>query len=439
VVSADPSLPARDRSTRADDLPRYAATSLARETLAVVLAGGRGRRLGPLTRHRAKPALPFGGKFRIVDFALSNCINSGIRRVAVVTQYMAQSLLRHTQEGWNFLDSRVHEFVEAIPAQQRVGDAWYQGTADALYQNVDLFRVHRPRHVLVLAGDHVYRMDYSRLLLDHVQQTADVTVACLPVSLPQAREFGVMAVDDAGRVVRFEEKPSAPAPMPGRPDCALASMGIYVFGADFLYEALARDAEDRRSSHDFGRDLIPALAQRSRVIAHDFARSCVPNGDRPPYWRDVGTIDAYWDSNMDLTRVTPELNLYDPEWPILTAEQPLPPAKFVFADPDRTGTALDSLIAGGCIISGARIERSLLSTSVRVNSYSRVEDSLLLPDTTVGRNVTMRKVIVDRGCMIPDGLTVGLDRATDQRLFHVSEGGVTVITREMLRALGSTA
>ena len=435
MVTAGPGPSARDRGAPADDVPRYGATSVARETLAVVLAGGRGRRLGPLTRHRAKPALPFGGKFRIVDFALSNCINSGIRRVAVVTQYMAQSLLRHTQEGWNFLDSRVHEFVEAIPAQQRVGDAWYQGTADALYQNIDLFRVHRPRHVLVLAGDHVYRMDYSRLLLDHVHLTADVTIACLPAPLAQAREFGVMAVDDAGRVVQFEEKPPTPLPMPGRPDCALASMGIYVFAADFLYEVLARDAGDVRSSHDFGHDLIPALVQRSRIMAHDFARSCVPNGDRPPYWRDVGTIDAYWDSNMDLTRVTPELNLYDPEWPILTAEQPLPPAKFVFADPGRTGTALDSLIAGGCIISGARVERSLLSTSVRVNSYSSIEDSVLLPDTTVGRNVTLRKVIVDRGCVIPDGLTVGLNRLVDEQRFHVSEGGVTVITPEMLQAL----
>jgi glucose-1-phosphate adenylyltransferase len=417
-----------------DEPPHFTSATLVRETLAVVLAGGRGSRLGPLTRRRAKPAMPFGGKFRIVDFALSNCINSGIRRIAVVTQYMSQSLLRHTQEGWNFLDGRVREFVEVIPAQQRVGEAWYQGTADAVFQNTDLFQIHKPRYVLILAGDHVYRMDYTRLLLDHVQRHADVTVACIPVPVATAGKFGIVSVDAEGRVVGFEEKPTQASALPGKSDLTLASMGIYIFGAELLYQELARDAGAAASTHDFGRDLLPGLVPRCRVMAHDFARSCVPNGDRPPYWRDVGTIDAYWDASIDLTRVMPELNLYDPNWPILTAEPPLPPAKFVFADVDRRGVALDSLVASGCIVSGAVIERSLLSTNVRVDSYSSIQDSVLLPDTRVGSHVTLRKVIVDRGSVLPDGLTVGVDPEADRHRFYVSEGGITVVTPEMLEA-----
>jgi glucose-1-phosphate adenylyltransferase len=416
------------------DMAPHHIANLSRDTLAVVLAGGRGRRLGPLTRHRSKPALPFGGKFRIIDFALSNCINSGLRRIAIVTQYMAQSLLRHAQEGWNFLDGRVHEFVETIPAQQRVGEAWYQGTADSLFQNLDLFRAHRPRYILVLAGDHVYRMNYSSLLVDHVERRADATIACIPVPLGQAHEFGIVSADAAARIAAFAEKPVTATAMPASPGHALASMGIYVFGAEFLYDVLTRDASLPGSTHDFGRDVLPGLVAGSRVMAHDFASSCVANGDRPPYWRDVGTIDAYWDASIDLTRVSPELNLYDPTWPILTAEQPLPPAKFVFSGPERRGLALDSLVSGGCIVSGAHVERSLLSTNVRVESFSLIEDSIILPEATIGRHVTLRKAIVDRASVLPDGFTAGLDPELDRRRFHVTAGGVTVITPDMLAA-----
>ena len=411
--------------------PHVAA--IARGTLAVVLAGGRGARLGPLTQHRSKPAVPFGGKFRIIDFPLSNCINSGLRRVAIVTQYKAQSLLRHAQEGWNFLDGRVHEFIETIPAQQRVGNGWYQGTADALYQNIDLFRAHRPKHILVIAGDHVYRMDYSVMLLDHIERQAEATIACIPVSITQAHEFGIMAVDSAGSVVGFEEKPAAPASMSSQPGYALASMGIYVFDAEFLYEELRRDSVDDASSHDFGRDLIPALVARGCVAAHDFTQSSVVDNDKRPYWRDVGTIDAYWEASIDLTRVTPELNLYDPAWPILTAEQPLPPAKFVFADRERRGSALDSLVSSGCIVSGAHVERSLLSTNVRVGSHSCIEDSIILPDTFVGGHVTLRKAIVDRSCVLPDGFSAGVNPEVDRARFYVTDSGVLVITPDMLR------
>lgn len=408
------------------------AVSMIRDTLAVVLAGGRGSRLGPLTRRRSKPAMPFGGKFRIIDFSLSNCINSGIRRVAVVTQYMAQSLLRHTQQGWNFLDGRVHEFIETIPAQQRLRDTWYQGTADALYQNIDLLAEHRPSTVLVLAGDHVYRMDYSRFLMDHERMAGDVTVACHEVARADATAFGVVAVDESGRITRFDEKPAEPASRPGRSDRSLISMGIYAFRAELLFDELIRDATDASSSHDFGRDLLPALLSRKRVMAHDYALSHVPNGDRPPYWRDVGTVDAYWEANMDLTRVTPDLNLYDPDWPILSAQRSLPPAKFVFADPDRRGIALDSLVASGCIVSGSEVQRTLLSTNVRVSSYCDIRDAVILPDAVIGRHAILHKVIVDSRCIIPEGLEVGIDPVEDRRRFYVSQGGVAVITPDSL-------
>lgn len=410
----------------------YAQAGLIRETLAVILAGGRGSRLGPLTRRRAKPAVPFGGKFRIIDFPLSNCINSGVRRIAVVTQYMAQSLLRHTQEGWNFLDARVSEFVEAMPAQQRAGDSWYLGTADAVYQNVDLLQEHRPRFVVVLAGDHVYRMDYSRFLGDHIESGADMSVACLRVPVAEARHMGVATVDHASRIVGFVEKPEDPPALPDDPASALASMGIYVFPADLLYEELARDAADPGSTHDFGRDLIPSLVARRYVHAHDFALSCVHNGDRPPYWRDVGTVDAYWSANIDLTLVDPELNLYDPDWPILTANQPRPPAKFVFAEPRRQGIALDSLVASGCIVSGGAVQRSLLSTNVHVHSFADVQDSVILPDVSIGRRAVIHRAVVDRRCVIPAGMQIGLDPQRDAERFHVSPGGVVVVTQEML-------
>jgi glucose-1-phosphate adenylyltransferase len=428
-----------------DDVPLaerkalYAQTGLIRDTMAVILAGGRGTRLGPLTRRRAKPAVPFGGKFRIIDFPLSNCINSGVRRIAIVTQYMAQSLLRHTQEGWNFLDARVSEFVEAMPAQQRAGDSWYLGTADAVHQNADLLQEHRPRHVLVLAGDHVYRMDYSRFLADHVQSGADVSVACMQVPLAEAHQFGIATVGPDSRIVRFDEKPQSPRPLPGADDRALASMGIYVFPAELLYEELVRDAADRDSTHDFGRDLIPALVGRRKVIAHDFAQSCVRNGDRPPYWRDVGTVDAYWAANIDLTLVEPELNLYDPDWPILTASQSRPPAKFVFSEPDRRGIAVDSLVSSGCIVSGGTVQRSLLSTNVRIHSFADVQDSVLLPDVSIGRHAVVRRAIVDRHCVVPAGLRIGVDPVEDAQRFHVSPGGVVVVTQEMLDDLELTA
>jgi len=413
----------------------YAQTSLIRDTLAVILAGGRGSRLGPLTRRRSKPAVPFGGKFRIIDFPLSNCINSGVRRIAVVTQYMAQSLLRHTQEGWNFLDARVSEFVEAMPAQQRAGDTWYLGTADAVYQNIDLLQEHRPRHVLVLAGDHVYRMDYSRFLAEHVESGADVSVACIQVPLSEAHQFGIACVDADSRIRKFDEKPESPVGLPGAPGHALASMGIYVFPADLLYEELAQDAANRESTHDFGRDIIPSLVQRRKVVAHDFGLSCVGNGERAPYWRDVGTVDAYWEASIDLTRVTPELNLYDPGWPILTANQPRPPAKFVFNEPSRRGIALDSLVSAGCIVSGGAVQQSLLSTNVRVHSYADVRDSVVLPDVTIGRGAVVVRAILDKHCEIPPGMQIGVDPEADRERFYVSPGGVVVVTQEMLSDL----
>ena len=330
-------------------------TQLARDALAIVLAGGRGSRLGPLTDWRAKPAVPFGGKFRIIDFTLSNCVNSGIRRIGICTQYKAQSLIRHVQRGWSFLDGRFGEFVELLPAQQRVTVDWYKGTADAVYQNLDILRRHAPRYVLILAGDHVYKMNYAQLLAEHVSREADISIGCVEVPLAIATQYGVMTVDEASRVVGFEEKPAHPKPASGtQDDTALASMGIYAFNASFLYEQLIRDADDPRSSHDFGRDVIPHLIDRGyRVFAHRFADSCVNMVDGRPYWRDVGTIDAYWEANLDLTHITPELNLYDEEWPIWSYQEQLPPAKFVFEEPKRCGAAFDSLVSGGCIVSGS--------------------------------------------------------------------------------------
>jgi glucose-1-phosphate adenylyltransferase len=331
-------------------------TQLARDALAIVLAGGRGSRLGPLTDWRAKPAVPFGGKFRIIDFSLSNCVNSGVRRIGICTQYKAQSLIRHVQRGWSFLDGRFREFVELLPAQQRVTSDWYKGTADAVYQNLDILRRHAPEYVLILAGDHVYKMDYARMLAEHVGRSADVSIGCVEVPINIASEYGVMALDDESRVIDFEEKPAQPKPAPGHTEIALASMGIYVFNASFLYEQLIRDADEPRSAHDFGRNVIPYLIARGyRVFGHRFADSCVNMVEGRPYWRDVGTIDAYWEANLDLTHVTPDLNLYDDDWPIWSYQEQLPPAKFVFESPDRTGVALDSLVSGGCIVSGSSV------------------------------------------------------------------------------------
>ena len=406
---------------------------LTRSTVAMLLAGGRGSRLGALTDWRAKPAVPFGGKFRIVDFALSNCVNSGVRRIGILTQYKAQSLIRHVQNGWGFLDGRLGEFVELMPAQQRVWTEWYRGTADAVFQNLDILRRHEPKYVLVLAGDHVYKMDYSKMIAEHVRRGADVTVACVDVPVEQASAFGVMGVDAALRVNAFQEKPAEPTPMPGRPDAVLASMGIYVFNAPFLYEELVRDADDKRSSHDFGKDIIPRLVTRGyRVFAHQFAASCVNMTEGRPYWRDIGTIDAYWEANMELVKVTPDLNLYDAEWPIWTFQVQLPPAKFVFDDDGRRGMAVDSMVSGGCLISGSPVRRSLLFSNVRVHSYCTVEDAVVLPNVEIGRHCVLRRVVIDKACRLAPGTKIGIDLAEDRKRFQVTEKGIVLVTPEML-------
>ena len=412
---------------------RAPPSPLAKRTLAMVLAGGRGSRLAELTDWRAKPSLPFGSKYRIIDFVLSNCVNSGIRRIGICTQYKAQSLIRHVQRGWSFLDGRVDEFVELLPAQQRVEANWYQGTADAVYQNLNILRRHDPRYVLILAGDHVYKMDYGRMLEDHVDARAQMTIACIDVPLADARSLGVVAIDGERRIVAFLEKPAQPPPMPGRTDRALASMGIYVFDAAFLYEVLLRDADDPQSGHDFGQDVIPRLvAQAARLHAHDFATSCVNMSEGMPYWRDVGTVDAYWDANIALTSVVPELNLYDQDWPVWTYQEQLPPAKFVFDDDGRRGTALDSIVASGCIVSGSVVRRSLLFSNVRVHDGCTIEDSVILPNVDVGRGTVLRKAVVDKHCRLPPGFTAGVDAAADRERFRVTEHGVTLVVPEML-------
>ena len=406
---------------------------LTKSTLALVLAGGRGARLMHLTEWRAKPAVPFGCQFRIIDFPLSNCINSGIRHIGVITQYKAHSLIRHLQRGWSFLHGEFGEEIEILPASQRLEEAWYRGTADAVYQNLDILRSHHPEYILVLAGDHIYKMDYGRMLVDHVTAKADVTVSAVEVPIGAAAGLGTMQVDKHDRVVAFEEKAESPATIPNRPDHALASMGIYVFNAEFLYEELARDLADRASSHDFGKDLIPALVSRSAVVAHRFSHSCVGGDDKkPPYWRDVGTLDAYYDANMELTRVVPDLNLYDTNWPIWTYQEQVPSAKFVFDEDGRRGMAIQSLVSGGCIVSGSTVRGSLLFNSVRVNSYCTIENAVILPNVEVGRKCRLRRVVIDKLCDVPEGLVVGEDPAEDAKRFYRTETGVTLITPEML-------
>ncbi|MFN0314144.1 MAG: glucose-1-phosphate adenylyltransferase [Burkholderiales bacterium] len=405
---------------------------LTKSAYALILAGGRGSRLKQLTDWRAKPAVPFGGKFRIIDFPLSNCVNSGIRRIGVATQYKSHSLIRHIQRGWSFMDGRMKEFIDLLPASQRVQEDWYQGTADAVYQNLDILKANDPAYVLILAGDHVYKMDYGRMLAYHVSKHADMTVACIEAPLEDAKSFGVMGVDEDWRIRTFEEKPAHPAPIPGRADVALASMGIYAFNANFLYEQLIRDAADPHSSHDFGKDLIPYLVPRHRVVAHRFQDSGVGVNHGLPYWRDVGTVDAYWEGNLDLTHVTPVLNLYDQDWPIWTFQEQLPPAKFVFDDEGRRGMAVDSSVSGGCIISGSVVRRSLLFSNVHVHSYCNIEDSVILPDVEIHRNVKLRRCVVDKRCVLPEGFTAGFDPGQDAKRFHVTEKGVTLITPAML-------
>jgi len=408
---------------------------ITKNTYGLILAGGRGSRLKNLTDWRAKPAVPFGGKFRIIDFPLSNCVNSGIRRIGVATQYKSHSLIRHIQRGWSFLDGRMKEFIDLMPAQQRVQEHWYQGTADAVFQNLDILKANDPDYVLILAGDHVYKMDYGRMLAYHVARKADMTVACIEVPVKDATAFGVMGVDEESRVRSFDEKPQNPKSIPGQPGQALASMGIYAFNAKFLYEQVTRDTDDAKSSHDFGKDIIPYLVPRYRVFAHRFQDSCVGMNDERPYWRDVGTVDAYWEANIDLIHVTPDLNLYDDVWPIWTYQEQLPPAKFVFNEEGRRGMAVDSLVSGGCIISGSALNRSLLFSKCRVNSYSKLEYAVLLPSVTVGRHSRLTRVVIDRGCQIPEGLVVGEDADDDARRFERTEKGITLITREMLQAL----
>lgn len=407
-------------------------STLTKNTLALILAGGRGSRLKDMTNWRAKPAVPFGGKFRIIDFPLSNCMNSGIRRIGVVTQYKSHSLIQHIQRGWGFLRGEFNEYVELLPAQQRVEEEWYKGTADAVFQNLDILRNIDAEYILILAGDHVYKMDYGQMLAAHVRNKADMTVACLNVPLQDAKAFGVMAVDETDRVLQFREKPSDPDPIPDIPDQALASMGIYVFNAAFLYEQLIRDADDPHSSHDFGHDIIPHMIDKYRVYAHRFADSCVNSTGDKHYWRDVGTIDAYWEANMELTKVVPELNLYDRQWPIWTYQEQLPPAKFVFDEGDRRGLATDSLISGGCIISGSAVHDSVLFSDVRVNSYSLIEQSVILPQVEIGRNVILKRVVMDKGARIPDGMSIGVNPEEDRKSFYISEKGVTLVTAEML-------
>ena len=413
---------------------------LPKRTVALVLAGGRGSRLKQLTDSRAKPAVYFGGKFRIVDFALSNCLNSGIRRIGVITQYKSHSLLRHLQRGWAFLKTEMNEFVDLLPAQQRVDEeSWYRGTADAVYQNQDILAAYGADYIVVLAGDHIYKMNYALMLADHVAQGHECTVGCIEVPRSEAHAFGVMAVDERRKILDFVEKPPEPPAMPGKPDRALASMGIYIFNTRYLFEQLERDLADPNSSHDFGKDIIPAAVRSGKAVAHPFELSCV--GTKPglqPYWRDVGTIDAYWDANIDLTATDPELNLYDTRWPIWTHQAQLPPAKFVHNQPDRRGMAVESMVSGGCIVSGS-VFRSVLFSSVRVHSHASVNWSVLLPETQVGRGARLTKVVLDRGVHIPDGMVIGEDPAEDARRFHRSENGVTLVTRPMLRKLEQAA
>ena len=409
---------------------RY-VSRLTRDTLALVLAGGRGSRLYELTDWRAKPALYFGGKFRIIDFPLSNCINSGIRRVGVLTQYKAHSLVRHLVRGWSHFKKELGEYVEILPASQRYSDDWYQGTADAIYQNLDIIRAENPKYVVVLSGDHIYKMDYGHMLVEHVEKGARMSVSCLEVPVEDAAgAFGVMQVDENNMVRGFQEKPAEPAEIPGQPGMCLASMGNYIFDTDFLFDVLLKDAADPTSSHDFGNDIIPAIVKENPVYAYPFRD--LQTGERA-YWRDVGTLDSFWQANMELVSTTPPLDIYDRDWPVWTYQEQIPPAKFVFDYDDRRGMAVDSMVSGGCIISGASVRHSVLFSRVRLEDHSHIEDSVILPGTHVGKSCRIRKAIIDRGCQVPDGMEIGYDAEQDRlNGFRVSPGGVVLVTRGML-------
>ncbi len=399
-------------------------------TLAIVMAGGRGERLKALTARRCKPATPFGGKFRIIDFVLSNCVNSGIRQIAVLTQYKAQSLIEHVNRGWSYLRGEFGEYVDVIPAQQQMGEHWYRGTADAVFQNLDYIRERRPTHVLVLAGDHVYKMDYGPMIAYHMEKGADVTVGVVEVSLDEAREFGVMAVDADKQVIGFEEKPAEPKPVPGRDDVALASMGIYIFRPKLLERLLEEDAFNPESKHDFGRNIIPACIHSRAVFAYPFqdVRTRAQS-----YWRDVGNVDAFYDANIELVHVSPELNLYDEQWPIWTYQAHTPPAKFVLNDGDRVGLAINSTVAGGCIVSGAQVRDSMLFSRVHVEERSLVEHCVVLPNVHIGPGCQIRRAVIDEDCDLPEGTVIGHDPAADARRFYVTKKGVVLVTADMLR------
>ncbi len=410
---------------------------LSRDTMAFVLAGGRGSRLMELTDRRAKPGVYFGGKTRIIDFALSNALNSGIRRIGVATQYKAHSLIRHLTRGWTFLRAERNESFDILPASQRVSeDAWYSGTADAVYQNIDIVESYAPKYIVVLAGDHIYKMDYEIMLQQHVDTGADVTLGCLEVPRMEATGFGVMHVDDDDTIKSFIEKPADPPGIPDRPDMALASMGIYVFNTEYLFDLLRHDAANADSSHDFGKDLVPYVVAHGKAVAHRFSASCVKSREESEaYWRDVGTVDAYWESNIDLTAVTPALDLFDTDWPIWTYSELVAPAKFVHDEPTRCGHAISSLVSGGCIVSGTELRQSLLFTGVRTSSYSHIEEAVILPHARIGRHVKLNKVVIDRGVIIPDGLVVGEDAELDASRFRRTERGVCLITQSMLDRL----
>ncbi len=404
---------------------------LTNDTLALILAGGRGTRLKDLTLWRAKPAVPFGGKFRIIDFSLSNCMNSGVRRVGVLTQYKSHSMIRHIQKGWGYLRGELGEFIELLPAQQRIESNWYSGTANAVYQNLDILRSHHPVYVLILAGDHVYKMDYGPMLAFHVEKAADLTIGCIEVPLPEASSFGVMSTAPSGQVTSFCEKPDKPEPTSANSDVALVSMGIYIFSTEFLIEQLIKDAElGDQSNHDFGKDIIPSVIAEHQVFAYPFRSG--GNSGAQAYWRDVGTVDAYWQANLELIEVTPELNLYDKEWPIWTYQEQNPPAKFVFDEKDRRGIAVDSMVSGGSIIAGASVKRSLVFSNVTVDEHSQIKDSVILPEVNIGKNCRISHAVIDKGAIIPDGTVIGENVKLDTELYYVSPGGVVLVTPDML-------
>lgn len=417
------------------------ARQLPLKSVALVLAGGRGSRLKDITNKRAKPAVHFGGKFRIIDFAMSNCINSGIRRIGVITQYHSHSLVKHLQRGWSFLTSEMNEFVDLLPAQQRSDrEEWYSGTADAVFQNMDIIRRYDAKYVIILAGDHIYKMDYSKMLIDHLEKGAKVSVACIPVPRSEASEFGVMAVDEHHKIIDFLEKPSDPPSMPNDETRSLASMGIYIFNAEYLFELLEEDRVTEGSNHDFGKDLIPKATRQGFAYAHPFTLSCVSSSPtNEPYWRDVGTLEAYWKANLDLASVTPELDIYDKAWPIRTYVESLPPAKFVQDRSGSHGMTLNSLVAGGCIVSGSVVSNSVLYSRVRVNSFCTIESSVIMPESNIGRSSRLRNCIIDRGCILPEGTIIGENADDDSRRFHRSENGIVLVTKEMIDKLKTQA